>query len=345
MHDFTIMNSPRRLFFLLALCLGMYLHTSLAFSSNPESILAGAVTTGLQADSLFFGDPYVFLDGDTYYAYGTSRSNEGILVYTSKNLKLWQGPAGERDGFALHQEDVYGESQFWAPEVYLINDTYYMFFSVEKHMAIATSDNPLGPFTQEEPTVLADFEAIDHTLFTDEDGSKYIYFAKFENGLEIWGAEMEDDISGIVSETRRKLMRPEQSWELAEEGWMEVNEGPDVFKHEGLYYMLFSGNAYTSHYYGIGLAYAKHPLGPWTKSEHNPVLQKEHGLVGIGHCMLFKDKAGELYMAYHAHYDEDNVHPRRVYINPVTLKKHEKTDHYTVEVQQPRIEPMHILEK
>src|SRR6056297_1250253 len=109
MHDFTIMNSPRRLFFLLALCLGMHLHTSLAFSSNPESILAGAVTTGLQADSLFFGDPYVFLDGDTYYAYGTSRSNEGILVYTSKNLKLWQGPAGERDGFALHQEDVYGE--------------------------------------------------------------------------------------------------------------------------------------------------------------------------------------------------------------------------------------------
>ncbi len=327
-----IINKNRIIFFLLALCTGVLL-------------LFGGDSAGSRAESLFFGDPYVFLDGDTYYAYGTSRSNEGILVYTSKDLKLWKGPAGVRDGFALHHEDVYGESQFWAPEVYLINGTYYMFFSVEKHMAIAASDNPLGPFTQEKPTVLADFEAIDHTLFIDEDGSKYIYFAKFEDGLEIWGAEMDDDISSIVLETRRKLMRPEQSWELAEEGWMEVNEGPDVFKYEGLYYMLFSANAYTSHYYGLGLAYAEHPLGPWKKSEHNPILQKKHGLVGIGHCMLFKDKAGKLHLAYHAHFDRETVSPRRVYINPVTLKKLKENDRCTIEVQRPRIEPMHISGK
>lgn len=330
--------------FLLALFTGTLIHVCVVFSNDPQPIPAGGEASDDRPDSLFFGDPYVFLDGDTYYIYGTSRSNEGILVYTSEDLKTWSGPVGERDGFALHQEDVYGESQFWAPEVYLINETYYMFFSVEKHMAIATSDNPLGPFTQEEPGVLADFEAIDHTLFIDDDGSKYIYFAKFEDGLEIWGAEMEDDISAIRLDTRRKLMRPEQPWELAEEGWMEVNEGADVFKHEGLYYMVFSANAYTSHHYGIGIAYAESPLGPWTKSNHNPILQKEHGLVGIGHCMVFKDKQGKLHMAYHAHFDEDNVSPRRAYINPVALKKLEGTDRYTIEIQQPRIDLMRTSE-
>lgn len=292
--------------------------------------------------NLFFGDPYVLLDGDVYYIYGTSRSSEGILVYASQDLRSWSGPAGTRDGFALHKDDVYGESAFWAPEVYLFNNTYYMLFSVEKHMAIATSDNPLGPFTQQEPAVLADFEAIDHTLFIDEDGSKYIYFAKFRNGLEIWGAEMEDDLSAIRLETRCKLMRPEQPWELAEEGWMEVNEGPYVFKHEELYYMLFTGNAYTSHHYGIGIAYAETPLGPWTKCEHNPILQKQDGLVGIGHCMLFKDKAGQLHMAYHAHFDEENVSPRRAYINPVALKELEGSDRYILKVQKPRIDLLHV---
>ncbi|MFO7754682.1 MAG: glycoside hydrolase family 43 protein [Bacteroidales bacterium] len=355
-----------RTVFSLALITATVLYPSSIFSNNPDplgdgtevkaasladplivlasfSTFAGEGTSYGHTDGesfLTFGDPYVLLDDGTYYIYGTSRSNEGILVYSSQDLKSWSGPVGAHKGFALHKDDVYGENQFWAPEVYLVNDTYYMFFSAEKHMAIATSDNPAGPFTQDERVPLADFEAIDHTLFIDEDKTRYIYFARFEDGLEIWGGEMEDDLSAIRLETCRKLMRPEQPWELAEEGWMEVNEGPSVFRHKGLYYMVFSGNAYTSHHYGIGIAYAEDPLGPWKKCEHNPVFQKQHGLVGIGHCMLFKDREGQLRMAYHAHFDEENVSPRRAYINPVKLKKLAGTGRYTLEVQKPRIELM-----
>ncbi len=293
-----------------------------------------------QEASLFFGDPHIFLDGHTYYAYGTQRSNEGILVYTSHDLKTWSGPAGVRDGFALHRDDVHGDSQFWAPEVYLMGETYHMFFSVERHMAVATAPSPMGPFVQAQPGLLADFEAIDHSLFVDDDGQKYIYFAKFRDGLEIWGAEMEEDLSAIRLETRRYLMRPEQPWELVEEGRMEVNEGPEVFKHEGLYYMLFTANPYTSQHYGIGLAWAEQPLGPWTKSEYNPVLQKQDGLVGIGHCMLFRDREGRLHMAYHAHFDEDNVSPRRAYISPIALVRPEGSRHDIIQVLEPRIVPV-----
>lgn len=88
-----------------------------------------------------------------------------------------------------------------------------MFFSVEEHMAIAESDSPEGPFVQDDPSVLRDDKSIDHHLFVDDDGTKYLYFANFKDGLEIWGAEIEDDFSSIKEETLTKLTEPSQEWE------------------------------------------------------------------------------------------------------------------------------------
>ena len=34
-------------------------------------------------------DPYILLDGDTYYAYGTNDAN-GIRCYTSDDLRVWK---------------------------------------------------------------------------------------------------------------------------------------------------------------------------------------------------------------------------------------------------------------
>ena len=54
-------------------------------------------------------DPYVLLDGDTYYAYGTG-AKDGIEYYTSKDLQTWQ-----RGGLALHKDNASEEQWFWAP--------------------------------------------------------------------------------------------------------------------------------------------------------------------------------------------------------------------------------------
>ena len=62
-----------------------------------------------------FADPYVLLHEGVYYAYGTFRSNEGVGVAVSRDLKswdFWQGRA--KDGFALHKDDSYGDKWFWA---------------------------------------------------------------------------------------------------------------------------------------------------------------------------------------------------------------------------------------
>ncbi|WP_234573450.1 glycoside hydrolase family 43 protein [Rhodohalobacter sp. 614A] len=293
--------------------------------------------------NIYFGDPYVLLDDGTYYMYGTGRdSDTGIEVYTSEDLENWIGPVGVTDGFALHKDDVIGDRWFWAPEVYNVNGTYYMFFSTEEHMAIATSESPLGPFVQEEQQFLADFKAIDHSLFVDTDGAHYIYFAKFEDGLEIWGAEFAEDFSEINFDTMERQISQSQEWEKSQKDPVGiVNEGVYIIKHEGMYYMIYSANHYASPDYGIGMAYAEHPLGPWTKDETNPILQNPDHLVGTGHSMLFEGKDGRLYMVYHAHNDQENIHPRIAYINEVGFVPVEGEDRYRIQVKEPRIEPMY----
>lgn len=290
--------------------------------------------------NIYFGDPSITLADGTYYMYGTGRdSDTGIKVYKSKDLENWTGPIGPKQGFALHEDDVYGDHFFWAPEVYQIDGTFYMFYSVQEHMAIAVSDKPEGPFIQEDQRYLEEFNAIDHHLYIDDDGSKYLYFAKFENGLEIWVAEMEDDLSGIKEETMREGLSQSQDWERStKEPVGIVNEGPSVIKHKGMYYMIYSGNHFASPDYGIGLAYAEDPMGPWTKDENNPILQNPNGLVGTGHSAFFEDKQDKLYMVYHAHNSMENVHPRKAYFNPVTFEEVEGENRFTLKVQHPRTE-------
>ena len=116
-------------------------------------------------------DPFILLYDGVYYAYGTG-AGSGIEVWTSRDLSTWERAKGNaRDGLALHRTDVWGEKWFWAPEVYRLNDKFYMYFTAEEHICVATSDSPLGPFVQEKrQPMIADEKCIDNTLFIDDDG-------------------------------------------------------------------------------------------------------------------------------------------------------------------------------
>ena len=69
-------------------------------------------------------------------------------MYSSKDMKSWE----RSPRLALSKEDSYGDKWFWAPEVYYVEEDkkFYMFYSVEEHVCVATSDSPLGPFVQDE---------------------------------------------------------------------------------------------------------------------------------------------------------------------------------------------------
>lgn len=283
-----------------------------------------------QKSAMLLGDPYILNNNGAYYLYGTS-ANDGIEVYKSTDLKVWNGPCGATDGLALHKNDVWGEKKFWAPEVYKINGTYYMFFSVDLHVAVATSNSPTGPFIQEnKKAFITNRNAIDNHLFIDGD-KKYIYYVSFEpKGLEVWCAELEDDLMSIKDGTILKCISQSQPWECVEAG--SVNEGPFILKNGNYYYLIYSGNGYTSQDYGLGFTVSNSPKGPWIKHPGNPFFQKPGELVGVGHCSFFTDKNQNLKMVYHSHFDKENIHPRRVHINNVSFVEDKNYDYKVLEI-------------
>jgi beta-xylosidase len=258
-------------------------------------------------------DPSIVFYEDVYYAYGTS-AGDGIAVYTSSDMKYWK----KETKLALHKNDVWANRWFWAPEVYYINGKFYMYYSADEHICVATSDSPLGPFTQEIKKPMMDDKGIDNSLFIDNNGKAYLFYVRFTNGNEIWVAELQEDLKTVKTETLRSCISVSQDWEKA---WLKVTEGPFVIKRNGTYYMTYSANNYQSTYYGIGVATATDVKGPWKKYEQNPVYQNVKGLVGVGHSTMFTDKEGNLRIVFHAHNSQISVQPRYMYISRVYFEK------------------------
>lgn len=263
----------------------------------------------VKKSQLPLADPYVLVENNTYYAYGT-HSDHGIEVYTSTDLKNW-----ECKGLALKKEDVTARRWYWAPEVYHLKGKYYMFFSGDEHLYVATSDSPLGPFKQVGDSPMLAVGSIDSSLFIDDDGTPYLFFVLFNKGNAIWMAELNDDLTTLRYETLRECIKVSQAWERDPKyPGSIVNEGPIILKRNDTYYMTYSANDYQSKLYGIGLATCRDlKNGTWEKSAHNPIFQSVDGLVGTGHHSIFTDLKGQLQMVFHAHNSNEKIHPRLTY--------------------------------
>jgi beta-xylosidase len=265
--------------------------------------------------SVPLADPFILLDDGVYYAYGT-HSDYGIEVYTSTDLKTWKS-----QGLALSRENTTETQWFWAPEVYKIGSKYYMYYSANEHLYVATADSPKGPFKQVGKAPMMEEKSIDSSLFVDEDGTPYLFFVRFNDGNNVWVAQLNNDYVTLKTETLHPCIHVSQSWEQHQVPEGRVNEGPCVIKHNGTYYMTYSANHYMSQNYGVGVATAQHIMGDWTKSAGNPILQRVGGLYGTGHNSMFTDKEGNLKIVFHAHHDASSIHPRLMYIGDASFVK------------------------
>ena len=266
-------------------------------------------------------DPFILLDGDTSYAYGTN-DPDGIAYWTSSDLRGWV----KGNGLALHKTNTTEQQWFWAPEVYFKNGQYYMYYSANEHLFVATSSSPRGPFKQVGgymmKNMLGDEKCIDSTVFFDDNGRTYVFFVRFTDGNCIWMCELEDDLITPKPETLRKCINVSQPWE---DLLGRVTEGPFILKRNNVYTLTYSGNDYRSQDYAVGYAQTRSlntadgatPM--WQKYANNPIVRRVENLVGTGHHSLFTDKEGLLRIVFHAHDSEANVAPRRMYIGTMAL--------------------------
>lgn len=245
-------------------------------------------------DRLGPADPHVIRHQGRYYLYPTTDSR-GYDVFVSEDLVHWEEKGrvfqGQRGGV-------------WAPDVFHHrrgDRKFYLYYTEDapkppagkggKQIGVAVADGPLGPFTNH--AVLAS-NAIDAHLFQDDDGAFYLYYADLAGGFKIVVQPMADPLTQRGE--RRVVLQPTEEWEKVSGA---VTEGPFLFKHKGVYYLMYSGTGADSPNYGIGYATASSPLGPFTKHPGNPIAHRGGNVLGPGHHCVIAGPDGRLWMVYH----------------------------------------------
>lgn len=204
------------------------------------------VLPGLENRSL--GDPYIMKYRGYYYLY-VSAGDRNIYCWRSKDLMEWSSDyiCGTDETTAVA----------YAPEVIYWNGKFYMVTSPRGggHY-ILTSDSPTGPFVHQTGNMGRD---IDGSLFVDDDGRWYFYHA---NNGGIRGCDMPTHLSFGNDVDLGCCMSGQ---------W---TEGPCVFKRNGLYYLLYTGNHVWTNGYRIDYAIGNNGAlsGFHKQDEQNPIL-------------------------------------------------------------------------
>lgn len=237
--------------------------------------------------TLGIGDPAVIFHEGKYYLYPTG-DNYSYHVYISADLVHWsKGPKVFSSG----------KTGVWAPDVFFNRDDgmFYLYYTVNGRIGVAVANRPDGVFR--DLGYLID-NGIDAHMFRDDDGSCFLYYARYpEFGIFV---------QPMANPVRKKgeslqVISPSEAWETTN---VPVTEAPWMLKHQGVYYLLYSGGSADTEHYAIGYATSKDPSGPFTKYRGNPIIQKEGGVLGPGHASVTRDREGKFWMVYHQQKDK-----------------------------------------
>ena len=251
-------------------------------------------------------DPYILLYGDKYYFYQGAGSN-GIICSVSDDLETWS------DAVTVFKvpENFHGvKHMFWAPECHYFNGYFYIFTSVfsgkynHRTISVYRADNPLGPFEDIADGCITpkDWDAIDGTLYVDEDGKPWMVFVHEWTSMPdhnggMCCAQLSDDFTHFVSEPQHLFYARDPKW--AKNG---VTDGCYMYKNEdGTLLMIWSNMTEKGYVVGLVKSETGKVTGPWTHYEelvYEKGLKPEFKEEG-GHAMIFETKEGKIVMALH----------------------------------------------
>lgn len=258
-------------------------------------------------------DPFVLVERDTYYLYGTRASNfgqevGGFDVYTSKDMVEWSEPI-EVFNSAKHGMDICVN---WAPEVHKYKGSYYMFATFtmphgRRGTHILKADSPLGPFVPHSDRAVTphEWEALDGTLYIEND-IPYIVFChehiQIADGTVCY-AQLSDDLSHTVGDVVTMFSGSSPYWaDKKPEGEHYTTDGPFMYRTKDdvllMIWSTFIGDDYIE-------AVVRFNEGTITGAfEHLPPFIDDDG----GHGMIFKAN-DKLYLTYHTPNQTDYERP------------------------------------
>lgn len=273
-----------------------------AVVAQDSSAFYGSVIGPVIGDN--FPDPAILWDDGTSYAYSTNSAGIHIPMATSSDNNSW---SIIEDHDALPSIASWmTDNKIWAPDVVRIGDTFVMYFASattssngQYHcIGVATSSDPLGPFdVRDTPLICPDGAstggAIDPDGFLDgPSGKRYLTYKLDGNALGNGGScnngiapirptpimlqELSADGLRLVGTASQILDRDDADGPLVEAPSLHRSE-------EGVYFLFFASNCYSSPYYATSYATSRDVRGPYTKASR-PLLITGDGpdVVGPG---------------------------------------------------------------
>lgn len=251
-----------------------------------------------------WSDPALVRVGDDYYSLrSTFGWQPGGAIAHSKDLIHW-----EYIGYAYmsHPQIEPGDTGggCWGAELDYNpnNGTFVAYCPIASGMWAYASKNPAGPYSEGRDLGIG---GIDPGFFADDDGRLYITSARGK----IW--ELAPDGLSVIGEV----------CDIGSGVGMDF-EGPDIFRHDGWYYILYSSGGTRPHQdSAIRTIRSRSIRGPWEQDPNNPNMQAKDETGAMwqspAHGTLVETPGGEWYVTYHAHENSHYSLGRQMCMDPI----------------------------
>ena len=271
-------------------------------------------------------DPVMARQGDTCYLFSTGM---GISVMSSTDMKFWKR---ERPVFSTPPQWAVDlipgfRGHIWAPDIIFHQGRYHLFYSCS---AFGKNTSAIGhassPTLNPEDTDFAwvdhgmvvqsvpgrdNWNAIDANIIIDGEGSPWMSFGSFWDGIKI--VRLSNDMDSIatpqqwhtIARKRGNDMPPADEQEPGD----NAIEAPFIFRH-GSYYYLFVSHDYCCRgkesTYKIVVGRAERVQGPYTDKEGRRldqgggtiVAQGNGRYAGIGHQAAYTFNGSDFLIAH-----------------------------------------------
>ena len=294
--------------------------------------LSPANAVAVNARQVEVHDPVMARDDHTWYVFSTG---PGITIYASTDMKhwTWQGRAfeGEPDWARGVVSDFQGH--LWAPDVFAKDGHYYLYYSVSafgrNRSAIGVTVNKTLNASspdyrwEDQGAVLRSvpnrdqWNAIDPAVIEDEDGTPWMSFGSFWEGIKL--VKLDPSLVRLAEpqEWHSLARRPrEPALPDASPGAGAV-EAPFIFHKDGRYYLFVSfdlccrGMKST---YRIMVGRSDSITGPYVDRAGTPMLEGGGTLVlggneswvALGHCAAYTFDSRD-WLVFHAYETADRA--------------------------------------
>ncbi|SDD73144.1 arabinan endo-1,5-alpha-L-arabinosidase [Sanguibacter gelidistatuariae] len=269
---------------------------------------------------------YVFSTGDGRVALGAPQIRRSLDAgATWEHVgELWTAA----DEPYWSREIIEGVDNFWAPEVIAHEGTYYAYYSAS---TFGSNTSLIGLYTNttldpDDPAYrwvdqgevwrsdgTAPYNAIDPGVVTDADGTPWMAFGSFWDGLFM--VELEWPSGKPVGATPEQPRGTAEPVHLADRGTAtNAIEAPYVLSRDGWYYLFFSRDSCckgTASTYNMAVGRSTDPAGPYLDADGvallddggTSLLDTDGAMIGPGGQSVYQ-LGDTAYLAFH-YYDED----------------------------------------